>query len=50
MIAGIPMSLKAAIERNGRPEEVAKLIAFLLSDESTYTTGSCYLIDGGYMA
>ena len=42
--------IKLAINRKGRPEEVAKLIAFLLSDESTYTTGSCYTIDGGYMA
>lgn len=39
-----------AMDRRGTPEEVAKLIAFLLSDESTYTTGSCYGIDGGYMA
>jgi NAD(P)-dependent dehydrogenase (short-subunit alcohol dehydrogenase family) len=39
-----------AMDRKGTPEEVAKLIAFLLSDESTYTTGSCYGIDGGYMA
>ncbi|KAK4698089.1 hypothetical protein P7C71_g59, partial [Lecanoromycetidae sp. Uapishka_2] len=41
---------KLAIERRGRPEEVAKLIAFLLSEESTYTTGSCYTVDGGYTA
>lgn len=38
------------LERRGQPEEVAKLIAFLLSDESSYTTGSCYTIDGGLMA
>lgn len=42
--------MKLAIDRRGTPEEVAKLIAFLLSDESSYTTGSCYTIDGGYMA
>lgn len=42
--------MKLAIDRRGTPEEVAKLIAFLLSDESTYTTGACYTIDGGYMA
>ena len=42
--------IKLTINRTGRPEEVAKLIAFLLSDESTYTTGSCYTIDGGSMA
>ena len=38
------------IERIGTADEVAKLIAFLLSDESTYTTGACYTIDGGYTA
>lgn len=35
------------IRRRGTPDEVARLIAFLLSDESTYTTGACYTIDGG---
>ena len=38
------------IQRQGSPEEVAKMIAFLLSDESSYTTGACYTIDGGLMA
>ncbi|OAP61727.1 Levodione [Fonsecaea erecta] len=37
----------APINRLGKPEEVAALIAFLLSDESTYTTGAVYTIDGG---
>lgn len=35
------------IRRRGTPDEVARLIAFLLSDESAYTTGACYTIDGG---
>ena len=38
------------IDRKGTPDEVARLIAFLLSDESTYTTGACYAIDGGFMS
>lgn len=35
------------IDRMGKPEEVAKLIAFLLSDDATFTTGAVYTIDGG---
>jgi len=36
-----------ALERMGTPEEVANLIIFLASDESTFITGSILKIDGG---
>lgn len=32
----------------GEPRDVANLVAFLLSDQSNWITGSTYLIDGGY--
>lgn len=36
--------------RLGKPEEVAALAAFLLSDEAPFITGGIYLIDGGELA
>lgn len=35
--------------RIGLPEEIAKSVAFLLSDESSFTTGSLFAVDGGYV-
>ncbi len=33
--------------RLAKPEEIAPLVVFLASDESTFTTGNVYSIDGG---
>lgn len=37
-----------ALRRHGKPEEVAALVAFLLSDDSSYITGNSISIDGGW--
>jgi NAD(P)-dependent dehydrogenase (short-subunit alcohol dehydrogenase family) len=36
--------------RNGKPEEVAALAAFLASDQASFLTGNAVSIDGGLMA
>jgi 3-oxoacyl-[acyl-carrier protein] reductase len=37
------------LKRYGKPEEFANVVAFLVSDASTYITGSSILIDGGML-
>lgn len=39
---------RIALGRQGKPEEVAALIAFLLGNESGFITGATYSIDGGW--
>jgi len=41
LVAGIPLG------RPGQPEEIAKLAAFLVSDDAAWITGKIYRIDGG---
>ena len=47
-IPGNPLA-KLPIPRIGEPEEVARLALFLASDESSYSTGSEFVIDGGWL-
>ena len=35
------------LQRAGTPEEVAAVVAWLVSDEARYVTGASYLVDGG---
>jgi NAD(P)-dependent dehydrogenase (short-subunit alcohol dehydrogenase family) len=39
-----------ALQRLGKPEEVAELVTWLASDGSSFATGTYYPIDGGYLA
>lgn len=36
--------------RYARPEEIARLMLFLASDEASYSTGSSFIADGGVLA
>lgn len=36
--------------RLGQPDEVARAILFLASEEASFTTGSCLRVDGGWLA
>ena len=41
---------RAAMGRWGQPDEIARLIVWLLSEEASFVTGSTHLADGGYLA
>lgn len=42
LMSGVPF------QERGTPQDVAKLILYLASDDSVYVTGSAYQIDGGW--
>ena len=42
------ISSSIPLKRLGDPDEIAKLVLFLTSDQNTYITGENIIIDGGY--
>ena len=51
MTEGIPEDfLQIPLGRGADPEEVSQTVLFLASDESSYTTGTEFIIDGGLTA
>ncbi|MBL4721045.1 MAG: SDR family oxidoreductase, partial [Alphaproteobacteria bacterium] len=45
-----PYASSTPLQRYGDPEEVANLMLFLASEDSSFCTGSVYMVDGGVSA
>ncbi|SRR5690625_1329653 len=43
------INAETALNRTGKTEEIANIGVFLMSDESTYSTGAEFMVDGGLL-
>ena len=49
-MSGVEAEIQLQVQkRRGKPEEVANVILFLLSEQSTFVTGAVYRVDGGWV-
>jgi 3-oxoacyl-[acyl-carrier protein] reductase len=46
----VPQKALTALNRYGRPDEIAAMVAFVASPESSYITGANLTVDGGMNA
>jgi 3alpha(or 20beta)-hydroxysteroid dehydrogenase len=47
---GLASTIGVPLQRYAQPEEVAKLVLWLVSDDNSYSTGAEFVIDGGQTA
>ena len=41
--------IRSALSKVGKPEEIAGMASYLASDDSSFVSGQCMVVDGGYL-
>lgn len=50
LVTGLDFSRRLPLGRMGEPDDVARVVAFLASDASSYMTGTVVPVDGGFLS